>query len=710
MLFTEISPPFKIFTSLSGTPLENGSIYIGVANQNPEVNPVQVFWDSALTIPAAQPIRTLGGYPARNGSPARLYCSGNYSITVKNKKGALVYSASSTVDQVSSANVEFEPSGTGAVPSSAQKKLRERVTPQDFGAVGNGVVDDTESLRLFFNYLNTNLGGATAGYTGTASTRTGWVPAANYLMSGAVSLGAYLDVQCDKRAMFTSAPGYTGVLFYSLVPYQIRWSGGIFQASANGVGGIWWMGNANYPTSPINLDQGYCCFENFEAKGFQDVFPVLVNRSAQFVIQNFKCDRNIHLIGRGTNLDVLTGLYSQTAPRLGYGGYADRIDIGPGWITSSDIMSTDHDGVICADTVHTKDLLLVPIPHSGVECAWVNCWSSHSALNIRYGGEPGSFAPCNYMGTFQNTYPIAQTYVTIEGSDIYCVESQSTTLSAGIDASTTTIPLTDGSKFPTYGSMVVGTERVTWFNRAGNTITSEQRSSLAVSHLAGESVTLFSSTVVRLFSGAPNLIKITGNRGGQDMANFISYWYGESSGTWQTNANSPLFKCVIKDNAMQAMIGDFWPAFYANTTIDRDRTGQFLGTVTTTGSPGLIRTPISTINCRRPGTYRMRVRINSGTYWQTFEGVLNIERYYDGATVSVMGSFVKVGNYSPPIGGAPSNLDTVAVKFIYTNGGLSASNAAPQWDSNIVQPVLELSASVGSVSGTEIVYWEVCAN
>lgn len=89
----EINPPFQVFTDVDGEPLEDGFIHIGAVNQNPQAVPVAVYWDSALTIPAAQPIRTLGGYPSRSGTPSRMYVSeSEYSISVSNKNGTLIFS------------------------------------------------------------------------------------------------------------------------------------------------------------------------------------------------------------------------------------------------------------------------------------------------------------------------------------------------------------------------------------------------------------------------------------------------------------------------------------------------------------------------------------------------------------------------------------------------------------------------------------------
>jgi hypothetical protein len=93
MTALSIQPTFPIFTETDGQPLENGYIFIGAVNLNPIVNPIAAFFDAALTIPAVQPIRTLGGYPVYQGTPTRFYVGSDYSIQVQDKNGSVVYTS-----------------------------------------------------------------------------------------------------------------------------------------------------------------------------------------------------------------------------------------------------------------------------------------------------------------------------------------------------------------------------------------------------------------------------------------------------------------------------------------------------------------------------------------------------------------------------------------------------------------------------------------
>lgn len=90
MALTQLGSPYPVFTDLDGTPLDGGFVYFGVADDNPETAPILVYYDQELTQVAPQPLRTVNGYVMRNGAPAILYADDTFSVTVRNRRGALV--------------------------------------------------------------------------------------------------------------------------------------------------------------------------------------------------------------------------------------------------------------------------------------------------------------------------------------------------------------------------------------------------------------------------------------------------------------------------------------------------------------------------------------------------------------------------------------------------------------------------------------------
>lgn len=87
-----VTPPYPFFPDLEGNGLNAGYLYFGAVNTNPEIvtNQTQVFWDADLRIPAVQPVRTIAGFPSRNGSPGILYSSSDYSLTVRDSARRLI--------------------------------------------------------------------------------------------------------------------------------------------------------------------------------------------------------------------------------------------------------------------------------------------------------------------------------------------------------------------------------------------------------------------------------------------------------------------------------------------------------------------------------------------------------------------------------------------------------------------------------------------
>ena len=215
-----LQPTFPIFTDIDGQPLEAGYIFIGVANLAPIGNPINVYWDAALTLPAAQPIRTIGGYPVNAGTPARLYVNSDYSIQVQNRNGSVVYSAPAATErysgevieitfndvtgQLGSDRVNFLQAGTGAVTRTAQAKMRDTVSVFDFMTAAQ--IADVQSGAASLD--------VTAAFTNALATgKNVHAPAGTYRLNALpLASNACLFGDGMRRTIFIPAAGATSVL------------------------------------------------------------------------------------------------------------------------------------------------------------------------------------------------------------------------------------------------------------------------------------------------------------------------------------------------------------------------------------------------------------------------------------------------------------------------------------------------------------------
>jgi len=117
--------------------------------------------------------------------------------------------------------IGFEPAGTSAVARSAQDKLRDTVSVKDFGAVGDGVVDDTIAIQAA---LNASTGGNVWFPVGTYKvTSTLTVPSRVRLVGNSkLQGGSSHIVSLTANPIFTATPVSGSYVFFDLYNMSVQ--------------------------------------------------------------------------------------------------------------------------------------------------------------------------------------------------------------------------------------------------------------------------------------------------------------------------------------------------------------------------------------------------------------------------------------------------------------------------------------------------------
>lgn len=301
MLADIIPSPFPGFLDVNGEPLGNGYIYIGVDALEPITNPITVYWDSALMVPAVQPIRTIGGYPSHAGSPAAIYTGVAYSITVKNSDGTLVYSSlSNQPDVVLFASIFANLADTasvgkgdaligvkqplgGAVAHTQHLKNQERVSFWDF--MTDAQIADVQAGTLT---LDCSAAISTAIAVAIAISSSIYAPAGKYRCNSALTI-------TNPRGLVIEGAGSSLTVTGGSVGSDTVLS---FDSATAGTNGITVTGFCGFTMKNVYISQN--------RGGAGGGIALYLNSGHDFTLDNVKVDDNTGTAGAGIKLgDVI---------------------------------------------------------------------------------------------------------------------------------------------------------------------------------------------------------------------------------------------------------------------------------------------------------------------------------------------------------------------------------------------------------------------
>ena len=421
MAALSIQVPYPVFYDRDGQPLDNGNIYIGVTNLDPVTNPIQVYYDDALTIPASQPLKTSGGYVYRNGTPTQLYVNAvNFSILVNDSKNTLVYSfpdgtgispnasgvaftgfkgqvghVSDLAGNDGSDWIGFDPDGIGAVARSAQDKMRDIVSLKDFGAVGDGVTDDTAAIQAALDYVaaaveSQDPGSLSGGARGTMPTL--YFPFGFYGISAQLEIGAAYTAIVGENATLTPVGGFTGTALNAAagLGWRVYIEGLQFQNFSKGIA-----------LDSNNVNSGQVIIRRCGFFAITDDAVWLSCRSSNSLIEECMFRNNKH------ELRIVQG---------------DEVIMRGGWIKRG-VLSDDYDGGIVVEwsdaVFRMENVTTVPITQTANETAYIKNYGSVVCDKVRFGGETGQECAVNNFALGTNVTQDPKNSIIITNCGLY---------------------------------------------------------------------------------------------------------------------------------------------------------------------------------------------------------------------------------------------------------------------------------------------------
>lgn len=162
--------PLPQYYDLEGAAL-NGSAYFGAPSSNPKTSPITMYWDSAMTQPASQPLSIKHGVVMRNGTPSPVFANSDYSLLLLDSKGRQVLYVPTAADLQSLrgdlVNNILDAKGAALVGFGGDRnyvagtigaRLNEWISVKDFPwlAKADGTTDDWDAITAAIAFAASN--------------------------------------------------------------------------------------------------------------------------------------------------------------------------------------------------------------------------------------------------------------------------------------------------------------------------------------------------------------------------------------------------------------------------------------------------------------------------------------------------------------------------------------------------------------------------
>ena len=257
----------KLYSYAAGTSTPQAT-YTSASGSTAHTNPIIL--DSAGRVATGEIWLTAG-----SSYKFALYTSADVLITTWDN----ITGINGTGITSNASNVTYDPAGTGAVSTTVQAKLRQTVSVKDFGAVGNGVADDSAAFN-----------------NAIAASNSVYVPAGTYILT-TVQLLANTHLYGDGKASIlkqkeTSAVDWTRMLYArsaSISTYVDNISIENLQFLGNSASGMYEQMFLLSLEGTSNTTVSNCLFKGFQGDGiyigWEVASPVDVdNRNSKDVI------------------------------------------------------------------------------------------------------------------------------------------------------------------------------------------------------------------------------------------------------------------------------------------------------------------------------------------------------------------------------------------------------------------------------------------